>query len=166
MVRTILTIVAAAAVLMLDALTPLGLAVWLLQVVLVWVATLWASRQQIIAVASVCAIFIVLGFWWSPRTEAATWVDISNLLLALGTVVVLTQSCLRRMTIEEARRKAAQEVGQMLFILGGLLPMCAWCKKIRNESGHWEPLETYIGNLSPTEFTHRMCDKCAARFHP
>src|ERR1700691_61546 len=102
--RVVLTVIAGVAVLVLDALTPLGLAVWLLQVVLVWIATLWANRRQIIVVAAVCATFIVLGFWLSPKAGPITWVDQSNVLLGLGTVSALTHSCLRRMATEDARR--------------------------------------------------------------
>jgi hypothetical protein len=159
-------VIAAVAVLVLDAMTPLGLAVWVLQVVLVWVATLWASRRQMIMVAAVCATFIVLGFWLSPKTGRMTWVDQSNVLLGLGTVSALTHSCLRRMTTEDARRNAAEELGQMVRILSGLLPICVWCKKIRNEAGTWEELEHYIRNHSRSEFTQGMCQECAVRFNP
>ena len=162
--RVVLTVIAAVAVLVLDALTPLGLAVWLLQVVLVWIATLWADRRQIIAVAAVCATSIVLGYWLSPKIGPMTWVDQSNLLMALGTVLALTHSCLRRMSAEDARRKAAQEVGQMVRIVSSLLPICAWCRKIRNEAGAWVQLETYIRNQSHVELTHGICQECAARF--
>jgi signal transduction histidine kinase len=164
--RVVLTVIAAVAVLVLDAITPLGLAVWLLQVVLVWVATLWANRRQIIAVATVCATFIVLAFVLSPKTGPMTWVDQSNLLLSLGTVWALTHSCLRRIATDDARRKAARELGQMFRVLSGLLPMCAWCKKIRNDAGTWEPLEIYLRNHSRAEITHGMCQECASRFNP
>ena len=164
--RVILTVVAAIAVLALDSITPLGLAIWLLQVVLVWLATLWGNRKQIIAVATVCATFIVLGFWLSPKAGPTTWVDQSNVILGLGTVTALARSSLRRMATEDARRKAAEELGQMVRIVSGLLPMCAWCRRIRNEAGAWEQWETYIRNHSRAEFTHGMCQECAARFVP
>jgi cyanate permease len=159
-------VIAAVALLVLDAVTPLGLAVWILQVVLVWVATLWANRREIITVAAVCATFIVLGFWLSPKTGPITWVDQSNVLLGLGSVSALTHSCLRRMAAEETRRKAAQELGQMVRILSSLLPICTWCKKIRNEAGTWEQLEIYVRSHAHAEFTQGMCQECAARFNP
>jgi hypothetical protein len=164
--RIVLTVIAAIAVLVLDAITPLGLAVWLLQVVLVWVATLWANRREMIAVSILCATFIVLAFVLSPRTGSMTWVDQSNLLLGLGTVWALTHSCLRRIATEDARRKAARELGQMFAILSGLLPICAWCKRIRNDTGTWEQLEIYVRNHSRVEMTHGMCQECAVRFNP
>ena len=164
--RVLLTVIAALAVLALDAVTPLSLAIWLLHVVLVWVATLWANRRQMIGIATVCATFLVLAFWLSPKSGPVTWVEESNLLLSLGTVWALTHGCLRRIAADEARREAARDLGRMTRVLSGLLPMCAWCKKIRNEAGTWEQLETYIRNHSEAEFTHGMCQECAVRFHP
>jgi len=161
--RVVLTVIGSVVVLALDAVTPLGLAVWLLQVVLVWIATFWADRREIIGIAVLCATFIVLGYWLSPKTGPMIWVDQSNVLFGLGAVLALTHSCLRRMATENARRKAAQEVGQMVRIVSSLLPMCAWCRRIRNESGAWERLEIYVRNHSHVEFTHGICQECAAR---
>ena len=166
--RLILTVVAAAIVLALDAVTPLGLAVWLLQMVLVWSASLWANRRQMILIATVCASFIVLGFLLSPKTGLPIQIELCNLLLSLGAVGAIVHTCLRQRAAEEARRKAAEELGQSqttVRILSGLLPICAWCKKIRNEAGAWEQLELYIRNHSDAEFTHGMCDECAARLN-
>jgi hypothetical protein len=164
--RMVLTVAAAAAVLVLDAVTPLGLAVWLLQVVLVWVATTWAHRRQMIVIATVCAIFIVLAFVLSPKPGPITWVDQSNLLLGLGTVWALSHSCLRRLAIDNARREVARELGQMFRILSGVLPMCSWCKRIRNDAGTWEPLELYIRNQGGAGIMPGMCQECAVRFNP
>jgi uncharacterized membrane protein len=165
----VLTVIAAVALLVLDAVTPLGLAAWLFQVVLLWIATLWANRRQLLALAAMCATFIVLGFWLPPKTGHMTWVDLSNVLFGIGTVWALTHTCLRQRAAEDARRKAAQELKQAqdtVRVLSGLLPICAWCKKIRNEAGTWEQLELYIRDHSQAEFTHSMCQECAARYNP
>jgi hypothetical protein len=164
--RVVLTVIAALVVLVLDAVTPVGLAIWLLQVVLVWITTLWANRQQMLTVAAVCATFILVGFWLSPKDQTVTWVDRANLLLSLGTVSALTHSSLRRIATEDARRKAALELGQMFRIVSGLLPVCAWCKKIRSDAGRWESWEVYIRSHSGLEITHGMCQECAAQFNP
>jgi hypothetical protein len=50
--------------------------------------------------------------------------------------------------------------------LSGLLPICAWCKRIRDEGGNWEPIETYITVHSEADFTHGICPDCARRYHP
>jgi hypothetical protein len=121
-----------------------------------------------IALAAICATFIVLGFWLSPKTGPVTWVDQCNVLLSLGTVSALTHGCLRQRAAEDARRKAEQEFAQAqetVRILRGLLSICAWCKKIRNEDGNWERLEFYISNHSHAEFTHGICQECAGRLN-
>jgi len=47
-----------------------------------------------------------------------------------------------------------------LRVLRGLLSICAYCKRIRNETGRWETLETYIERRSEAEFTHGLCPEC------
>jgi len=47
--------------------------------------------------------------------------------------------------------------------LQGLVPICAWCKKIRDDSNLWEHLETYISRHSEAEFTHAVCPDCSDR---
>lgn len=51
-------------------------------------------------------------------------------------------------------------------ILQGLLPICSSCKKIRDEKGHWRPLEAYISEKSEADFTHGVCPECMARLYP
>ena len=48
----------------------------------------------------------------------------------------------------------------------GLLPICAFCKSIRNESGKWENLESYISRRSEAEFSHGVCPSCGAAHYP
>jgi hypothetical protein len=45
-------------------------------------------------------------------------------------------------------------------ILSGLIPMCAWCKKIRDDQGYWQQVETYITRHSEASFTHGICPDC------
>jgi PAS domain S-box-containing protein len=47
--------------------------------------------------------------------------------------------------------------------LRGLVPICAWCKKIRNDQGYWEQLELYLQSHSEADFTHGMCPDCARK---
>jgi ABC-type uncharacterized transport system substrate-binding protein len=50
--------------------------------------------------------------------------------------------------------------------LNGLLPICARCKKIRDDSGYWNQLETYIKKHSDADFSHGLCPDCAAEIYP
>ncbi len=44
--------------------------------------------------------------------------------------------------------------------LSGLLPICAWCKKVRNDRNYWEKVETYLTSHSEVRFTHGICPEC------
>jgi len=50
--------------------------------------------------------------------------------------------------------------------LSGQLPICASCKKIRDDQGHWRQVEEYIRDHSEAEFTHSLCPECAQRLYP
>ena len=55
--------------------------------------------------------------------------------------------------------KTAQLTNQ-IETLSGLLPLCAWCKKVRNDSGYWEQIEKYVSTRSSALFTHGVCPDC------
>jgi GAF domain-containing protein len=46
-------------------------------------------------------------------------------------------------------------------VLQGILPICSFCKKIRNDKGYWESVETYIHEHSDVDFSHSICPECA-----
>ncbi len=50
--------------------------------------------------------------------------------------------------------------------LSGLLPICAACKKIRNDQGYWQQIEAYIHEHSDAEFSHSICPECFKRLYP
>ncbi len=54
---------------------------------------------------------------------------------------------------------------QELRILSGLLPMCSFCKKIRNNDGQWESIETYITARSESKFSHSICPECKEKHY-
>ena len=79
------------------------------------------------------------------------------------------------LTKEIAERKRAEEEKEVLILelrdalskiktLSGLLPICAHCKKIRNDKGQWERMEIYIRDRSEADFTHGICPDCAKKF--
>jgi CheY-like chemotaxis protein len=51
-------------------------------------------------------------------------------------------------------------------VLRGLIPICASCKKIRNDSGFWQQLEEYLGEHSEAEFSHGLCQPCIKKLYP
>jgi PAS domain S-box-containing protein len=59
-----------------------------------------------------------------------------------------------------------QEAISRIKTLSGLLPICASCKKIRNDEGYWEQIEGYIRDRSGAEFSHGICPDCAKKLYP
>lgn len=59
-------------------------------------------------------------------------------------------------------KSALQEIKS----LRGMLPICSYCKKIRDDDGYWNKLETYIREHSEAEFSHGICPECAKKFYP
>jgi hypothetical protein len=51
-------------------------------------------------------------------------------------------------------------------VLEGLLPICSFCKRIRDEQGEWRQLETYIAARSGARFSHTFCPECGRREYP
>jgi PAS domain S-box-containing protein len=56
-----------------------------------------------------------------------------------------------------------QEEQQKLKRLHGLLPICAWCKKIRDDDGYWRRLEEYFQEHADVDFTHGICPDCSEK---
>lgn len=50
--------------------------------------------------------------------------------------------------------------------LSGLLPICSHCKKIRDDNGYWNQIESYIRDHSDAEFSHGICQECAKKYYP
>jgi signal transduction histidine kinase len=50
--------------------------------------------------------------------------------------------------------------------LSGMLPICASCKKIRNDKGYWEQIEAYFQDHSEVEFSHSICPECVEKLYP
>ncbi len=68
-----------------------------------------------------------------------------------------------------ALHQANQDLQQALAevkTLTGLLPICAGCKKIRDDKGYWNEVETYVSEHTDAKFTHGICPTCIAKYYP
>ncbi len=66
----------------------------------------------------------------------------------------------------QARNKELQEALAKVKILSGMLPICANCKKIRDDKGYWQDVAVYIRDHSEAEFSHGLCPDCAKELYP
>lgn len=73
----------------------------------------------------------------------------------------------------QAARASAEQTAQELQsamdnikVLHGILPTCAWCKKIRDDAGQWHQIEEYVRQRTEAEFSHGICPDCMKRLYP
>jgi len=84
-------------------------------------------------------------------------------------VVALDRADAERRKVEKEREELIVELTDALAnikTLKGLLPICASCKKIRNDKGHWEQMENYIRDRSEADFSHSLCPECVQKLYP
>jgi DNA-binding response OmpR family regulator len=63
----------------------------------------------------------------------------------------------------ELKNKELEVLLSEIKTVRGFIPICAWCKKIRNIEGYWEQMERYIENHSYATFSHGICKECAQK---
>jgi tetratricopeptide (TPR) repeat protein len=90
------------------------------------------------------------------------------LAVIVGLILVTLASLYARYRLKhqsEGRLRAkAEELSAALDrvqTLKGMLPICAWCKKIREDNGYWTRVESYVASHTAAEFTHCICPSCA-----
>ena len=66
---------------------------------------------------------------------------------------------------EKELKKSVDEAVARIKVLNGLIPICASCKKIRDDKGYWEQLEGYIQSHSGAKFSHGVCPECAEKMY-
>jgi PAS domain S-box-containing protein len=99
-------------------------------------------------------------------------VDVSASLItreARPVVCLLAHDITERKQAERQRESLVAELQEALRqvkTLSGLLPICASCKRIRDDQGAWLPVETYIRERSNAEFTHGLCPECIRKLYP
>jgi hypothetical protein len=114
-----------------------------------WYSGKWPAVGLAIAVPLVRLLFLVM-----PQRPPE---GITSLALATafrGVVIVFLALWFARLA--EFERSLQNRVK----VLEGLLPICSFCKNIRNPAGEWERLETYISRRSEAKFSHGVCPSC------
>jgi hypothetical protein len=71
----------------------------------------------------------------------------------------------RTQELQAANEELTKVIAEVKMI-SGLLPICASCKKIRNDEEYWEQIESYIRDHSEAEFSHGICPECLKTLYP
>jgi hypothetical protein len=120
------------------------------------------------------SVIVIASYFFGSEGFGATWI---NLVVVSSTLVwsfeltgrVKTRMREQQRLLEETVEERTLELRTALSevkTLSGLLPMCASCKKIRDDSGYWNSVETFIRENSNADFTHGLCPDCRETLYP
>jgi len=108
---------------------------------------------------------LVGGIFLANKDEDYTNED----LALLQRISALYAIALQRKSFEEERERLILEYqGALAQVkqLSGLLPICSYCKKIRDDKGYWQQIEEYISEHSEADFSHSLCPECLKKLYP
>ncbi len=103
------------------------------------------------------------------RWHLTTKIPVKNSRGEVTHLVGISRDVTEQKKLEEQRDHYVRELQEALdkvTTLSGLLPICAGCKKIRNDQGYWQQVEGYIMEHSSARFTHGLCPECVKRLYP
>jgi hypothetical protein len=86
--------------------------------------------------------------------------------LLVKDINALLQSTRNMVLSKEKLIQELQSAMKEIKLLSGILPICASCKRIRDDEGYWQAVEVYIRDHSEADFTHGMCDHCLKKDWP
>lgn len=96
-------------------------------------------------------------------------VEADRLVSTISKTLEINALKAERKKLEEEKGKLILELQDALSkikTLGGMLPICSSCKKIRDDKGYWNQIEAYISEHSEAEFSHGVCPDCAKKLYP
>jgi hypothetical protein len=118
----------------------------------------------LLAAATWSLVNLCLGHHYSSNFFLA-W----NTAMLLISFFVIAHVISRFSFLLQAERAASEQLRKTLSevkTLKGLLPICAHCKKVRNEKGYWEMVELYVQRHADAQFSHGICEECARKHYP
>ena len=109
---------------------------------------------------------------WETKSPSITYYRV--VAIAVGMVILFLlfiqhREMNNRKKAEEERKELIRELQKTLSevkTLRGFLPICSHCKKIRDDKGYWNQIESYIHKHSDAEFSHGICPECAKKYYP
>ena len=120
-----------------------------------WYSGKWPAVGLALAVPVFRLLFLVMP---NRPSEGMTALAFATALRG-GFIIILALWFARLAEFERALESRVK-------VLEGLLPICAFCKNIRNEAGEWEQMEGYISRRSDAEFSHGICPACTETHYP
>jgi hypothetical protein len=126
------------------------------------IAWYFGSKQTILC-SILCAFVSFYADYLSGQIYSSNFVAAWNTCILLISYLVIGLSTAKiniLLKSEKIKTDTLQTALDKVKILESFLSICCSCKKIRNEDGAWQPIESYISNHSETRFSHGYCPEC------
>ena len=109
-------------------------------------------------------IVILLPFtrFFFHREWQSDFLLFETIINTFSRILIFTAISFLINSLAEKTRKLSRDIG----LMAGILPICAECKRIRNENGEYVALENYISDHSRTRFSHDICPECMRKLYP
>ena len=138
-----------------DLMIPLGVAGGVPYIAVVLISLRSENVQFTIYISILCSFLTILGYFFSPE-GGEFWKVMMNRALAIFAIWVTAILSI----------KIIRETQKEIKILQGLLPICSACKKVRDDEGYWNQIESYIHTHSEAQFSHGICPDCFKVHYP
>lgn len=83
----------------------------------------------------------------------------------IKTLEALARQVVMQLELQRTSAQLAEALDQ-IRLMEGLIPICAYCKNIRNDAGFWSTVEKFIQRHANVEFSHGVCDRCMRQHFP
>jgi predicted Fe-S protein YdhL (DUF1289 family) len=147
-------VAASVVILLVDYLTGPFIQFPILFIVPVAIAT---AAQGVIVGSSVAVLLPLLRLSFFLRWDLPSSWFLESIDTAVDMVILIGFAALMHQTIRQ---------GRQIRVLEGMLPICSFCKRIRDESGQWRQLEAFISQRSDASFSHTFCEECGRTHYP
>ncbi len=104
----------------------------------------------------------ITGKWFQGYSRTINWTDGRKMVLLIATDITTRKE---HELVKDALIEKLENALNEIKTLSGLLPICASCKKIRDDKGYWNTLEAYIEKHSDASFSHGMCQECSEKLY-
>jgi K+-sensing histidine kinase KdpD len=131
------------------------------------VVAAWAlGARKAYMVSVLCAVVWFVSDWYARQPYSHALYSVWNSAIRLLSFVIISYAVSKIHSLLSEERKISEDLRDALSevkTLSGLLPICAWCKKIRNDRGYWQQIEKYVEEHSDIQFSHGLCQECASK---
>jgi hypothetical protein len=152
-----------------DHLTGYDLGFFVFYLIPITYASWFCGQWQGIATSALAAVVWYVADHVSGHAYASQWYGVWNACIRFISFAVLVHIISRTKALLQTEKQLVsrlQEALGQVKELSGLLPICASCKKVRDDKGYWEQIESYIQQRTKADFSHSLCPECETKLYP